>query len=104
MKVLLVFLMSFLTAGITLARETLAHFGVDTNVLLVTLIAIVIAGLLAHRKLLLVVLVCGMSLTINLPPEILQSHGIKKDVLVIVLMTIIVLPIITKFLDRQKPY
>ena len=81
MQYLLSFLILLLTAGITIGKEFFVVFGINTNFLLLALIAIVIAGVMAHQRLLLVALISGLSLMTNMPAEFLLQYGLDKEIL-----------------------
>lgn len=98
MKYILSFLILAMTVGISIARETLDILGVDTNFLLLALIAVVTAGLLAHRKLLLIVLVVGLSLTANLPADVLLQYGVDKQILLAALIAVAIIPSVSRYL------
>lgn len=92
-------LIIFMTVGVTFARETLTHLGMETNYLLGGLIAVAVTGLLAYRQLFLIVLTVLISIAVNFPPLFLQEMGVNKDVLLITLVTIVILPLVVKFLE-----
>ncbi len=92
----LAFLISFLTVGITIGRELLASLNIDTNYLLITLVAITVALLTAHRRVLLILLVVSLSLSINLPPELLNGVGLSRDVLFGTLLTLVFFPLLVR--------
>ncbi len=98
MKYLLSFLILLLTAGVTVAREILSTVGVDTNFLLLTLIAVAVAGLLAYRHLLLVVLVVALSLAANLPEAILAQYHLDKHALLGALLAVTLTPLLGRYL------
>ncbi len=90
----LAFLILFLTVGITVGRELLASLNIDTNYLLITLIAITVALLTAHRRVLLILLVVGLSLSVNLPLELLHAVGVSRDVLFGTLLMLVFFPLL----------
>ena len=100
MKVLLYGLILFLTIGVTVAREALSRFGLETNYLMIALVALVFTALLAHRSLMLVVLVLLLCVAINLPPEMLGGLTIDQDFLVAALIAVVILPLVHKLLTR----
>lgn len=83
------FLILLLTAGISVGTEVLAALNFDANYLTVTLIAIVVSLLTAHRNILYILLVVGMSAAINLPDAVLVDYGINKTILLVTLIAII---------------
>jgi hypothetical protein len=86
------FLILLLTAGISVGTELLAVLNFDANYLTVTLIAIVVSLLTAHRNILYVLLVVGMSASVNLPDAVLMDYGINKTILLVTLVAIITEP------------
>ena len=90
----------FLTIGVTVAREALSRFGLETNYLMIALVALVFTALLAHRSLMLVVLVLLLCVAINLPPEMLGGLTIDQDFLVAALIAVVILPLVHKLLTR----
>jgi len=66
--------------------------GIDANYLTAALLAIVIAGLVVHRKLLFIVLVVSLSIGANMPEMFMSSIGINRDYLFATLIAIIILP------------
>ncbi|MGB4246328.1 MAG: hypothetical protein WBJ75_01320 [Pseudohongiellaceae bacterium] len=100
MKFVLYGLILFLTIGVTVAREALARFGLETNYLLIALVALVFTALLAHRSLMLVVLVLSLCVVINLPPEMLGGLVIDQDFLIAALIGVVILPMVHKLLMR----
>jgi hypothetical protein len=91
------FLILMLTAGITVGQGVLAALNFDANYLTVTLIAIVVSLLTAHRNILYVLLVVGMSATINLPDAVLVGYGINKTILLLTLVAVITQPVASRF-------
>lgn len=100
MKFVLYGLILFLTIGVTVARETLARFGLETNYLLIALVALVFTALLAHRSLMLVVLVLLLCAAINLPPEMFGGLTVDQDFLIAALIAVVILPMVHKLLMR----
>ena len=86
------FLILLLTAGITVGHGLLSALNFDANYLTVTLIAIVVSLLTAHRNILYVLLVVGMSATVNLPDIVLEDYGINKTILLLTLGAVITQP------------
>jgi len=92
MKIVFVFLLLFMSITINLPDGVIARVGVEANYLTAALLAIVIAGLVAHRKLLLIVLVVSLSIGTNLPDTFMSTIGINRDLLFGTLIALIVLP------------
>ena len=91
------FLILLLTAGISVGKGVLVALNFDTNYLTVTLIAIVVSLLTAHRNILYIVLVVGMSATVNLPDAVLVDYGVNKTILLLTLIAIITEPLARRF-------
>ncbi len=98
MKFVLYALILFLSVGIMLAREALVRFGLETNYLLIALIALAFTALLARRSVLLISLVVVLCVAVNVPPEALGSFRIDQDILVAALIAVIVLPVVHRLL------
>ena len=94
---ILSFLILLLTAGISVGQGVLTALNFDANYLTITLIAIVVSLLTAHRNILYILLVVGMSATVNLPDAMLEDFGINKTILLITLLAIITEPLARKF-------
>ncbi len=90
----LVSLVLFLALAVNLPDGMLIHLGLAPNILLATLSAMVIAGLVAHRHLLLVLLAVLCVVGANLPTGMAQHLGIDRDVLLATLVGLILMPII----------
>jgi fucose permease len=86
------FLIVMLSIGVNVGQRLLEQFNIDRNYLLIALIAIVIAGLIAHRNLFFIVIVAGLTVAINLPAEEVISRGIDPDILFTTLLAVIVAP------------
>ena len=97
MQYFLSFLILLLTAGISVGQGVLTALNIDINYLTVTLIAIVVSLLTAHRNILYILLVVGMSATVNLPEAMLVEYGINRTILLVTLIAIITEPIARKF-------
>ncbi|MES3008633.1 MAG: hypothetical protein V4751_12775 [Pseudomonadota bacterium] len=100
MKFALYGLILFIGLGITLARETLTRFGLETNYLLIALVALLFTALLAHRSVMLVLLIVGLCVVINLPPEMLGGVVIDQDIVIAALIAVIILPVVHRVLVR----
>lgn len=90
----------FLTIGITIARETLSQLGLDSNYLLMALLAIAVTSLLAHRNLFLIGLVAALCVIVNLPPDTLGGLQIDHDLLIAALLGITLLPLVHRLVVR----
>jgi hypothetical protein len=97
MQYVLSFLILLLTAGISVGQGVVAALNIDTNYLIITLIAIVVSLLTAHRNILYILLVVGMSATVNLPEAMLVDFGINKTILLVTLIATITEPLARRF-------
>ena len=86
------FLFIMLTIGINLGQHILEMLNIDRNYLLLTLLAVTIAGLLANRHLLFIVLVAGLTVAINMPAELLAQNQVSMDALFSTLIAVIFVP------------
>lgn len=93
MRILLYALMLFLTLGITISRNFLERLGVETDYLVMTLLAVVVTGFLMNRGLALIVLIISLSVAINLPQGFLEQYAIDRDVLMVLQVIMIVFPL-----------
>ena len=94
MKLVLLFLVVFLTIGVTLSASFLESLGFDTNYMLIVLGAIVITGMVAFRGLALIVLTFLLSIVINLPEDFLVNYGVDRDILFMAVILLIIFPLI----------
>ncbi|MDO8272886.1 MAG: hypothetical protein Q7U82_13380 [Gammaproteobacteria bacterium] len=100
MKFALYGLILFLGIGITLAREAVTRVGLETNYLLIALVALLFTALLAHRSFMLVLLIIGLCVVINLPPEMLGGVVVDQDIMIAALISVIILPAVHRVLVR----
>ena len=84
----------FVTIGVTIARETLAQLGLDSNYLVIGVLAMVVTAMLAHRNWLLVGVVAFLCIIINLPAEVLGGIQIDHDLLIALLLGVTILPFV----------
>jgi hypothetical protein len=96
-RYIMVFITILLSIGINFGQQALLSLNYDHNYLVMTLVAIVAAGLLVHRHLFIVVLVCGLSFAINLPAEMLQQYYVNRDILLGTLFLVILVPAFKKY-------
>lgn len=99
MKFLLIFLVVLMSIAINLSDSMIARIGVDPDYLLLTLLALVITGMVAHQRLALVVLVVFMCIGANLPADFAQSLGIDRDLMTAGLVAVVVTPYIIRWLE-----
>ena len=100
-RYLLSFLILAMTIGINVGQHLLDALNIDRNYLIISLIALIVAGLIAHTKLFFIVLVVILTASINLPPEMLIQYGINPDVLFATLLAVIVAPTAGKLVGWQ---
>ncbi|MEP5765536.1 MAG: hypothetical protein ABJ308_13135 [Halieaceae bacterium] len=86
------FLIIMLSIGINVGQHLLDQMSVDRNYLIITLVAICVAGLLAHRHLFFIVLVTTLTFAINMPQAWLEENHINPDILFVTLMAVIIAP------------
>lgn len=99
MKFALVFLVLFISIAVNMPDGIIARLGIDPNYLIVTLGALAIAGLVAHRHLALIVLVTIMCIGANLPADYATQVGINRDVLTTGLITFAIAPYILRWFE-----
>ena len=95
-RYILSFLILAMTVGINVGQHLLEQLSIDRNYLIIALIALVVAGLIAHTKLFFIVLIVALTGAINLPPEMLAQYGINPDILFATLLAVIVAPTASK--------
>jgi len=93
MKILLVVLVVFMTAGVTLSASLLESSGIEKNYILICLGAIAITGMVAFRGIALIIIIALLSLAINLPDDFLAQYYIDRDALIVVVILMILFPI-----------
>lgn len=90
----------FITLGVTIARETLAQLGLDSNYLLMAVVALAITAMLAQRNWMLVSVVALLCIIINLPPELLGGLQLDHDLLIALLLGVTILPVVHRLVLR----
>jgi len=95
----LVFLVLTMSIGVNLDEGFLARLGVDPNILLVALIALITTGLIVNRHLALIVVVTVMAMGANVPIESAIAMGYDPDYLLAGLIALILAPIVGSQLD-----
>ncbi len=96
------FLIIMLSIGANIGQHLLEQFNIDRNYLLIALIAIAIAGLIAHRHLFFIVIVAGLTVAINLPAEQLLLRGVSPDILFATLLAVILAPAVMRLLGVRS--
>lgn len=97
------FIIIMLSIGINIGQHLLSQLNIDRNYLLITLVAITIAGLLAHRHLFFIVIVSGLTVAVNLPPEMMQQNNIDPDIVFTTLLAVIVSPYAMRLFGWSPP-
>jgi hypothetical protein len=100
MKLVLSAVCVFLCIGLVLAREMLSRFGMESNYLMIAVLAVLLTALLAGRSLVLMGMVLMLSIVLNLPPDTLGSVAIDQDLLLAALIGVIILPMVHRLLLR----
>ena len=96
------FLVLAFSLGINLGMHILDSLDMGRNYILVSLIAVVMAGLLVHRKLFFLLLVAILSAAINLPEEMLREWYLDRITLLATLLALIVLPVLNRRLGLES--
>jgi hypothetical protein len=96
------FLVIAVSLGINLGMHILETLDMGRNYLLLTIIAVAMAGLLVNRKLFFLLLVAILSIAINLPEEQLREWYIDRITLLATLLALIVLPVLNKRLGLES--
>jgi hypothetical protein len=76
-----VFIVLGLSLAINVNGDALAFLYIDRKALILTLAAVVLAGLIVYRNLLFATLVCGLVFATNQPPELLEAIRVSGDIL-----------------------
>ncbi len=100
MKLVLTAAGVFLCVGLVLAREMLSRFGMESNYLMIAVLALLLTAMLAGRSLPLMGLVLLLSIALNLPPESFGSFVIDQDFLLAALVGVIILPVVHRLVLR----
>jgi len=95
-KFWVVFLVVLMVLAVNLPGGMLSGFGVNPNILIATLVAFVIAGMVEHQKLGMIALVVVVALAANVPASMAESIGYDRDILIAVLVGLVLLPFIAK--------
>ena len=96
------FLVIAASLGINLGLHILDTLHLSPNYVLLTLIAVTMAGLLVNQKLFFLLLVTLMSIAVNLPEEYLVQWQISRDVLLTALVGIVVMPAANKLMGLER--
>ena len=100
MKLILSAVCVFLCIGLVLARELLSRFGLESNYLMIAVLAVLLTALLAGRSLVLIGMVMVLGVVLNLPADTLGTLVIDQDLLLAALIGVIVLPVVHRLLLR----
>jgi hypothetical protein len=95
-KFILVFVVILLSIGANMSDGFLASIGINANILLVALGAIVVAGLVANQTLAFIVIVCLVAVAANLPTEMAASIGYSRELMLGLLVGLVLIPFISK--------
>ncbi|MFC1684306.1 hypothetical protein ACFL0R_02390 [Pseudomonadota bacterium] len=92
MKYLALFLVLFVSIAINLPSGYLSLLGMDPDILLAALFAVLITVLTVHRRLFFVVLVVLVSIVANLPDPSIQRLGVDREILLAGLIALVLIP------------
>ena len=95
-KFLLIFLILALVIGVNVSHGMLSELGLNGNILLGTLAALVIAGLVSTQGFGLIVLVVIATIAANVPSEFARSLGYNREMMLAVLVALVIMPIVAK--------
>jgi len=98
-KFAIVSLTMMMSIGANLSDGFIARLGFDPDILLVTLIAFVVTGMIYHHHIALVVLVVLMTVGANVSEETALSMGYNPDYLLAGLITFVITPFVCKQLE-----
>jgi len=100
MQAVFVFIVLFLSIAVNLPDSIIARMGFDADILMATLVAVVITGLIKHKNLLLILLVVFCSVMANMPDEVMHGWGLDRDYFFGVLVALVITPIGAKMSGR----
>lgn len=100
MKLVLTLAGVFLCIGLVLAREMLSRFGMESNYLMIAVLALLFTALLAGRSLVLMGMVLVLSIALNLPSDAFGTFSIDQDLLLAALIAVIILPVVHRLVLR----
>lgn len=98
-KFALAFLIALMVIGVNIQDGFLGRLGVDTNILMVALVAVVVAGFMQFHNLGLTILIIILAIAANLPAESAASIGYDPDYVLAALVALVVVPFIAKQLS-----
>jgi hypothetical protein len=99
MKFLLVFLVIFMVFVANLDSGMLSSVGIDGDIMIGALIALVITGLTVHHNLALIVLILLLCIGANLPQGVLEQWEVDRHTLIATLVALVLLPKIKQLLE-----
>lgn len=102
MKFVALFLVLFMSIAINLPEGYLSVLGLDGNVLTAALAAVVLAGLVAHRRMFFVVLVVVISVAANLPETTIERIGVDRDILIASLIAVVLVPFVLSMIGDSE--
>lgn len=80
--------------GANMREGIIGRIGFEPNILLATLIALVIAGLVVHRRILFVVIVIGLVIAANMPTSYALAIGYDPDYMLAALIALVLTPLV----------
>ncbi|MGE0484172.1 MAG: hypothetical protein AB7Q81_08520 [Gammaproteobacteria bacterium] len=95
----IVFFALSLALGVNADEGFMARLGFDPDILMITLVAFVVAGLVAHRHLALVVSVVLLAAGANLPPTTAAGLGYDPDIALAALFALVTVPFFVRLVD-----
>ncbi len=93
----LIFFTVALAIGINADEGFIVRLGFDPDILLITTVAFVIAGLTVHRRLTLVISVLLLTAGANAPAEAAAEMGYDPDIALAALFALVFMPVFTRF-------
>ncbi len=98
-KVALLFLLMSATLLINIDDNLLARLGLTANYGIAVFAALIVAMLVAGRKLAVVVLVVLLSLIANMPQEFALNFGVNREVFFGLMVSLVLAPYIAQIFD-----
>lgn len=93
-RFLLVFLVLVMAIGVNMPENMISRLGVNSNYLLVALVAVAITALIVHRRIVLIITVVMLAIGANIPEAYIAQFGIDRDYLIAGLVALVIAPLV----------
>jgi hypothetical protein len=99
MKILLFFVIVFVSLSVNLSDSIIGRMGFDANYLLVALAALVFSGMVARRRLIVMVAAATLAIVANLPEAMVSGYGLDRDYVAAVLIALLATPYVIEWFE-----